>query len=235
MPSVTCELIALPSAKVEAADPAVDVVGTCFSYDNGAKGIEERLGPKLAKYGLTSKVVMYSVVCGTERDYSYLSQIGQYKQFHTIFFGIFRRVLFQLGVPPEDLDDDFLSKDDIDHIYKRYMDLQPRPGLAEMFQILREGGFDVWACSDASVERVRGYFKGANVPIADDHIISADVVGKGKPEAAVYKLAMEKVGGNTSDDVAVFAGTNVSVYLFGIYLTGSITRLGLCRGKGSWI
>lgn len=189
------------------ADLEVDVVGTCFSYDNGAKGIEERLGAKLAKYGLTSKVVMYSVVCGTERDYSYLSQIGQYMQFHTIFFGIFRRVLFQLGVPPEDLDDEFLSKDDIDHIYKRYMQLTPRPGLTEMFDILREGGFDVWACSDASVERVRGYFKCANVQIADDHIISADVVGKGKPEAAVYKLAREKVGADKEGEVAIFAGT----------------------------
>lgn len=178
---------------------------------------------------------MYSVVCGTERDYSYLSQIGQYKQFHTIFFGIFRRVLFQLGVPPQDLDDNFLTKDDIDHIYKRYMQLTPRPGLTEMFQILREGGFDVWACSDASVERVRGYFKGANVQIADDHIISADVVGKGKPEAAVYKLAMEKVGGNKPEDVAVFAGTDVSSCYLRRDLIASVARLGLRRRKGSWI
>lgn len=156
---------------------------------------------------------MYSVVCGTERDYSYLSQIGHYQKFHDIFFGIFRRVLFQLGVPPQDLDDNFLSKDDIDHMYKRYMQLTPRPGLTEMFQILRAGGFDIWACSDASVERVKGYFQGAGVQIADDHIISADIVGKGKPEAAVYKLALEKVDGNTPNDVAVFAGTYSPGYL----------------------
>lgn len=212
MPSVTCKSLSRAFRGVE-ADSSVDIVGTCFSYDNGAKGIEERLGPKLAKYGLSSKVVMYAVVCGTERDYSYLSQIGQYKQFHTIFFGIFRRVLFQLGVPAKVLEGDFVTQEDLDHIYKEYFKLTARPGLKEMFQILRDGGFEVWALSDASFERVRGYFDGATVDIDDEHIISADSIGKGKPEAAVYQLARDRVGADKPGEVAVFAGALSSYFL----------------------
>ena len=183
------------------------MVGTCFSYENGAKGIEEAIGPKLAKYGLSPKVVFYSLVTSTERDYSYLSQIGQYKPFHVILFGILKRTLYQLGVPADVLDDpEFITKADIDHIYKQYMALKPRPGLNEMFEILREGGFDVWACSCASFERVNGYFKGANVPIPEDHIISADSCGKGKPDPAVYKLARDAIGADKPGEISIFAG-----------------------------
>lgn len=75
-----------------------------------------------------------------------------------------------------------------------------------MIKILKEGGFDVWACSDASFERVNGYFKNAGFDWPENHIISADEVGKGKPEAAVYKHARQKVGADEPGEVSVFAG-----------------------------
>ena len=86
------------------------------------------------------------------------------------------------------------------------MQLKPRPGLEEMLKTLREGGFEVWCCSDASVQRVKGYFDGAGVEMPEDHILSADMVNAGKPEAAVYRFAREKVGADKPGEVSVFAG-----------------------------
>ena len=40
---------------------AVDVVGTCFSYDAGAEALRERLGDKLKEAGLSSKLLFYAV------------------------------------------------------------------------------------------------------------------------------------------------------------------------------
>lgn len=175
------------------------------SYDNGAEALQARLGPKLAKYGIPSKLLFYSWVCSTERDYSYLSQIKQYKTFFSILSNTLTRVLFQAGVPVEALDD-FFTAEDVDYIMNEYKELKARPGLAEMMRTLRNGGFEVWCCSDANVDRVKGYFDNAGVEMPLDHILSADMVNAGKPEAAVYKFAREKAGSDQPGEVSVFAG-----------------------------
>ncbi|KAK8846879.1 haloacid dehalogenase, type II [Kwoniella newhampshirensis] len=184
-----------------------DVVGTCFSYDNGAEALQARLGDKLAQYGITSKLLFYSWVCSTERDYSYLSQIKQYKPFYSILSNTFTRVLFQAGVPESELEG-FYAKEDVEYIMSEFKKLKPRPGLAEMMQTLRDGGFEVWCCSDANVDRVKGYFDAANVPMPLDHILSADMVNAGKPEPEVYKLAREKAGSDKPGEVSVFAASH---------------------------
>ncbi|WWC59404.1 haloacid dehalogenase, type II [Kwoniella dejecticola CBS 10117] len=184
-----------------------DVVGTCFSYDNGAEAVQTRLGHKLAKYGIPTKLLFYAWVCGTERDYSYLSQIKQYKPFFDILSSTLKRVLFQAGIPAEDLED-FFTAEDVEYIREEYKKLKPRPGLAEMMQTLRDGGFEVWCCSDANVDRVKGYFDKAGVPMPLDHILSADMVKAGKPEPAVYKFAREKAGSDKPGEVSVFAASH---------------------------
>lgn len=75
-----------------------------------------------------------------------------------------------------------------------------------MMQTLRDGGFEVWCCSDANPERVKGYFDHAGVEMPMDHILSADMVKAGKPEAAVYKFAREKAGSDREGEISVFAG-----------------------------
>ncbi|WVQ74667.1 haloacid dehalogenase, type II [Cryptococcus sp. DSM 104548] len=184
-----------------------DVVGTCFSYDNGALALQTRLGPKLAAHGISPKLLFYAWVCGTERDYSYLSQIKQYKPFFAILANTLTRVLFQAGVPEEELDG-FFTQEDVDYMMAEYQALTPRPGLAEMMTTLREGGFEVWCCSDANVDRVKGYFDRAGVEMPLDHILSADMVKAGKPEAAVYKFAREKAGSDQPGEVSVFAASH---------------------------
>ncbi|KAK1925970.1 haloacid dehalogenase [Papiliotrema laurentii] len=184
-----------------------DVVGTCFSYDNGAHALHARLGDKLAKYGIPSKLLFYSWITSTERDYSYLSQIKQYKPFLEIMSHTFTRILYQAGVPESDLEG-FYTQEDLDYIVDGHRNLKPREGLAEMMQILRQGGFDVWCCSDANVERVKGYFDKAGVEMPLDRILSADMVKAGKPEPEVYKFARQKAGSDKPGEVSVFAASH---------------------------
>lgn len=115
------------------------------------------------------------------------------------------RVLFQAGIPASDLDD-FFTPEDLEYIRDEYKKLKPRDGLGEMMNTLREGGFEVWCCSDANVDRVKGYFDGAGVDMPLDHILSADIVKAGKPEPEVYKFAREKAGADKPGEVSVFAG-----------------------------
>lgn len=146
---------------------------------------------------------MYAWITAGERDYSYLSVIKQYQLFIDIMAQSFTRLLYQAGIPDPD---NFATKEDVEFIISEYKKLKARPGLAEMMDILRSNGFEVWCCSDANVDRVKGYFDGAGVPMPEDHILSADMVKAGKPEPAVYKMAREKAKADEPGEVSIFAG-----------------------------
>ena len=119
-----------------------------------------------------------------------------------------KRLLFQAGVPSADLDD-FFTDEDMEYITAQYLKLKPREGLSEMMQTLRGGGFEVWCCSDANIERVKGYFDNAGVPMPLENILSADMVKAGKPEPEVYKFAREKAGADKPGEVSIFAGKSL--------------------------
>lgn len=191
----------------DVSSPAIHThcLTSTVSYDNGAVALEHRLKDKLAKHGLSPKLLFYSWITSTERDYSYLSQIKQYRPFFEIMSHTLRRLLFQAGVPESALED-FYSQEDIEYIMAEYKKLKPRPGLGEMMQTLRDGGFEVWCCSDANIDRVKGYFDKAGVEMPLDHILSADMVNAGKPEPEVYKFAREKAGADKPGEVSIFAG-----------------------------
>lgn len=104
----------------------------------------QRLGAKLAKLGIPSKVVFVLWLCSTERDYGYLSQIRLYKTFFDIMKHTFGRVLFQAGVPDPM---NFYTQEDIEYIMSEYRKLKARPEMPRMMEILRENDFEVWACS----------------------------------------------------------------------------------------
>lgn len=97
------------------------------------------------------------------------------------------------------------------YIISEFRKLKPRPGAAEMISILREGGFEVRCCSDANVERLKGYFDAAGIDMPLEHIYSADEVSAGKPEAAVYKMARGKVGADEKGAVSIFAAAHAWV------------------------
>lgn len=58
----------------------------------------------------------------------------------------------------------FASDADMDFIIDSYMKLEMRPGAKECIEILREGGFTVWAYTAGDLKRVGGYFAAAFVP-----------------------------------------------------------------------
>lgn len=180
-----------------------DVVGTCFTYDNGKKALQDRLGDKLAKEGIPAQLLMYAWITSTERDYSYLSQIKQYKPFIEIMRHSFTRLLFQAGVKNAT---ELCSEEDMAYILSEYKQLKPREGLAEMLQLLRESGFEVWCCTDANQDRVKGYFDSAGIEMPLDRILSADEIKAGKPEAAVYEWAKGKAEAASGDNKSIFAG-----------------------------
>ncbi|KAL7419432.1 hypothetical protein Q5752_006270 [Cryptotrichosporon argae] len=182
-----------------------DVVGTCFSYDAGAEKLNELLGDKLKAHGITAKLLYYSWITSTERDYSYLSQIKQYKPFAKIMQHTFVRLLFQAGVPDPI---NFCTPEQVAEIIQAHHHLKPNPGLEELLSILREGGFEVFCCSDANIERVKGYFDRAQIEMPLSNILSADMCAAGKPEPAVYKMAREKVGADEPGAVSVFAAAH---------------------------
>jgi 2-haloacid dehalogenase len=146
---------------------------------------------------------MYAWITAGERDYSYLSVIKEYKIFIDIMAQSFVRLLYQAGVPDPT---NFATKEDVAFVISEYKKLKPRPGLSEMMHTLRSNGFEVWCCSDANVDRVKGYFDGAGVEMPMDHILSADMVQAGKPEPKVYKMAREKARADEPGEVSIFAG-----------------------------
>lgn len=79
--------------------------------------------------------------------------MGKYATFEACFKAVFPRTLYVSGI---DDPESFASKEDLDYIWNGYRTMSPRPGCAEMLQILRDGGYTVWCLSNASVERVKG-------------------------------------------------------------------------------
>jgi 2-haloacid dehalogenase len=66
----------------------------------------------------------------------------------------------------------------------------------------------VWCCSDANVDRVKGYFDHAGVDMPMENILSADMCSSGKPHPSVYKMAREKAGSDKEGEVSVFAAAH---------------------------
>lgn len=151
---------------------------------------------------------MYAWVTSTERDYSYLSQIKQYKPFIEIMRHSFTRLLYQAGAKDAA---SLCTPEDMEYILAEYKQLKPREGLAEMMDLLRTSGFEVWCCTDANQDRVKGYFDSAGIDMPLERILSADEIRAGKPEAAVYQWAMGKASSLRPGEKNIFAGGSPSL------------------------
>lgn len=185
-------------------DIVFDIVGTCISYEKCIEAIEFKMGERFKKSGIDSRLFFFFWLAGCERDYSYLSQCKKYQTFGDIFKYTFYRSLFFAGVkePRE-----YATDDDLDYIFGEWYKLEGRPELKEMFKRLRDYGFTIWCLTDASHDRVAGYFKRSNVLMPDENLISCDSLGVGKPEAAVYEYIAEKIPSSGND--AFFAASHM--------------------------
>ncbi|WRT66792.1 uncharacterized protein IL334_003755 [Kwoniella shivajii] len=172
-----------------------DIVGTCFGYDALEDAVDTRLGAKLVKYGVSSKLFAQFWLVTLERDASFMQLTQRPKMpYEERWAEVLPRCLYQAGVTPEDIDT-LWSPDDVQYIVHEYLwKLRPRPGFAEMLEILEKGGIQFWCCSSASVDRVKAYFKLAGIDFPVERIWDATPVGASKPQPAVYERVMKDFG-----------------------------------------
>ncbi|KAG7876550.1 hypothetical protein KL905_005387 [Ogataea polymorpha] len=185
-------------------DIIFDIVGTCISYEKVIEGIETRMGERFKKSGIDTRLFFFFWLAGCERDYSYLSQCGHYQPFQKVFRSTFYRSLFFAGVKDPR---SYATDDDLEFIYGEWFKLEGRPELKQMFQMLRDNGFTIWCLTDASHERVAGYFKRSGVEMPSENLISCDSIGAGKPEKEVYEFIAKKIP--SSSENAFFAAAHM--------------------------
>ncbi|KAJ7750101.1 haloacid dehalogenase [Mycena maculata] len=180
-----------------------DVVGTCFSYDSICDNLQDLFTSQASLNGTTPppKLFFSAWTVNAEVDFQYLSVVEQFRSHSTLLKKAFYKTLSDAGMPLH-----CLSESDVDLLISQYSEsLTPRPGLSEMMQTLRAGGFTVWCCSDASPERVQAYFEKAGINMPAKNLLSCNMCAAAKPDPKVYKMVKEKLNGAS---VAVFAAAH---------------------------
>ncbi len=173
-----------------------DVVGTLVSHEHFYDVISTRLGPALAPYNISGRLLGYAWLETAEREYTYLSLSGRYVPFAKVFQAIFFRVLHFAGVPePRSI----ASDEDVEFFILEYRNCTVRPGARECIDRLKESGWTVWAFTSGDRERVRGYFQKGAIAIDNEHTITCDDVGAGKPELKAYEGLKEHIGIDTEE------------------------------------
>ncbi|PWN37425.1 HAD-like protein [Meira miltonrushii] len=185
---------------------AFDIIGTCFTYDAGLQALEQRLGEKLRGAGISPNIFYAAWRFLADRDANYIRSIdGKHVPFLKVLKYTFTQTLFQSDIQNAK---SFAKEEDIDYIVSQYGKLQPREGMEEMFTILRQNGFTVWACSDADVNRLNDCFASTSITIPKDRIISADAMGRSKPDKVVYDSALRQMKDVVPNDVYIFAAAH---------------------------
>lgn len=166
-----------------------DVVGTLVSYDRVFDALDHRLGDRLRAEGIKPRLLGHTWMEAAEREYTYLSISGRYVPFADVFQAIFYRMLWMAGIaePRE-----FASASDLEYIMSEYLHLEMRPGAAECIAKFRDAGFTVWAFTAGDLKRVGGYFSQAGIALPEEHLLSCDSSGIGKPDPAAYRPLLEK-------------------------------------------
>jgi len=168
-----------------------DIVGTIIGYEKLFEAIETRLGEKLRARCILPKLLGYTWIEVTEREYTYSSLAGRYKPYTEVFELMFFRMLWMAGIEQPR---DFATADDLKYILDEgNKKLGLRPGAAECVQKLRNAGFTVYAFTAGGADNVAGYFEGAGLDWPRENIMSTEDVGMSKPELAVYKPVLDKL------------------------------------------
>lgn len=205
---VICSLSAIPTIYFIYSMPSIafDIIGTCFTYDAGLEALEQRLGEKLKEAEISPNVFYAAWRFLADRDSKYIRSIdGKHIPFLKVLKHTFTQTLFQSGVQDAK---SFANQEDVDYIVSEYGKLKPREGMEEMFTTLRQNGFTVWACSDADVNRLNDCFSSTSITIPKDRIISADSMGRAKPDKIVYDTALRQMQNTIPNDVYIFAAAH---------------------------
>ncbi|KAJ7721487.1 putative 2-haloalkanoic acid dehalogenase [Mycena metata] len=175
-----------------------DVVGTCFGYDSVADKLENVLASHAT---ISSDLFFKAWMSNAEVDFQRLSVLQKFRPHSTLLKKAFHTTMQDAGIASSSL-----APADIDRLIAQYADnLTPRPGLAELMHTLRAAGFTVYCCSDASPERVQGYFAKAGIEMPIENLFSCDMCKAAKPDPKVYRMVKEKLA---SAELIVFAAAH---------------------------
>jgi 2-haloacid dehalogenase len=181
-----------------------DIVGTLVSHEHFYEVIHSRLGSVLEPHHITGRLLGYAWLETAEREYTYLSLSGRYVPFAKVFQAIFFRVLHFAGVPePRGL----ASEEDVEFFIQEYKNSNFRPGAKQCIDRFKASGWTVWAFTSGDRERVKGYFSKGDIAIDNDHIITCDDFGVGKPDIRAYERVKERIGASV-DETMWFAAAH---------------------------
>jgi 2-haloacid dehalogenase len=125
-----------------------------------------------------------------ERECSYLDRSGRYIQFRKMFKPLFYRMLWMAGIQEPRK---FATDEDAQYLVEAYFNkLNPRPGIHECWQKLRDAGFTIWALTSGDAARVQGYLASGGIHLPDENFITCDTIGVSKPAPEVYKYVLDK-------------------------------------------
>ncbi|KAF3402668.1 hypothetical protein DPV78_004216 [Talaromyces pinophilus] len=196
-----------------------DVVGTLISYERFFEAIEARMGDRLRSANVGSRIFGYAWMEAGEKEYTYLSLTTNYVKFFDVFRSIFYRTLGQAGIAEPRK---FASDEDREFLLASYRDLQARPGVAECFAKLREGGFTVWCLTSGDIKRVAGYLAKGGINFPPENFVSCDDIGVGKPHPRSYQYLLDKF---PKDSDTWFAAGHM----------WDAAGARLCGFKGAWV
>ncbi len=183
-----------------------------MSYTAAEEALDLKFGKTLAKYGLNGKSLFHLWIATHERDSAYMSTTKR-PRITGVAGGTWRltlpRVLYQAGIPPS-LVDDMCDEETVDYLIQHYNDcLVPYAGLQEMIETLEAGGIEFWACSGASVARVKNYFDRSGIPMPLERIWDVTPVGTHKPHLEVYEYLMKERKAKDPAEVLIFGGESL--------------------------
>lgn len=161
-----------------------DVIGTCFEFEVPIKAIHDRIGDRLSTARIDSKTLFFTWFYAAQRDFTYVSLVGSYKPIAEILELTFRRACLILNLPAN-----IVSDDDVTAIMEAFKSMEPREGLKECFDGLREAGWDVYGVTNGGVKTSLAYYHNANIELDEKHLLSCDDLRVAKPDARVYERA----------------------------------------------
>lgn len=162
-----------------------DIVGTLVSFDAFHQRIEETIGAKLRKHGMTAQMFGFSWMTSAELEFTFMSISSRHTAYNEVMKATFYRTLWFAGVkePRKDFTDE-----ERDLCQEGYALLGLREGAKECIELLRSNGWNVWCLTTADVPRVQGYFKRGGVDMPSECFVSCDSQGVAKPAlAGIFK------------------------------------------------
>lgn len=161
-----------------------DVLGTCFHFQPLIDLIDKIIHRQ--NTNIDAATLFHSWFYAAQRDFTYTSMVGSYTPISQILSQTFRRACAIVDFPDPNKN---ITDDDINDIVTELKRLPAREGLKEIFDGLRESGWDVYAVTNGGKAASLKYFELAGVDLADDHLLSCDDIKVAKPDPKVYENA----------------------------------------------